>query len=450
MKNLENHHKDILNVQQQIKNYIHNHKNSKLAIKRSKYEYHCNHSLNYKNYSKLIDISTLNEIVIIDKKKSIALIEPLITMKSCCKKLLSQGLTLPVVPELPGITLGGAIIGLGGESSSHKYGSVHDCCIAYEVLLGDGTLLTINAKNEFSDLFYALPGSYGSLALLVGVWIKIIPAKPYVLLTIHRDSNTNDYISRLQNKLAKCEFIEGISYSDNLLTTICGDMVAEKSLHAPLYSMKHYWCPWYYRYIEKKIKNQESINFYMRLTDYYFRHNKSVFWLLRYKTSDHLLMRYLFGWFYDLDIVRKQSAKKSVDEKEQSRIIQDVVVPFSHLAATLKDISGIVNVYPLWLMPIVNLRKPYLFWSDAVADEPYFCDVGIYGRYGIEKIDPIKANQEIERITRAHKGIKILFARCYYTEEQFWSIFDQNHYEKIRKKYNADKYFHNIYKKISS
>ncbi len=450
MKSVTTHNQDVLKVQRQIKEYITKHNQTKLSLKRSRTEYHCNHSLNYKNESDLIDISTLNDIVTIDNEQSIALIEPLITMKSCCIKLLQQGLTLPVVPELPGITLGGAIIGLGGESSSHRYGAVHDCCVAYEVLLGDGTLLTVDAENEFSDLFYALPGSYGSIALLVGVWIKIIPAKPYVLLTVKRDTDTTSYINCLQSSIEKFEFLEGITYSNNFSATICGDLVAKKPLNIPFYSMQYYWCPWYYRYVEKSIKDKENVQFSMRLIDYYFRHNKSVFWLLRYKTSDHLLTRYLAGWFYDLDIVRRQSVKKSVDEKEQVRIIQDVVVPFSNLATMLHEISRSVNVYPLWFMPIVNRRKPYLFWSNAVADEEYFCDIGIYGRYGIANINPIEANREIERKTQACKGIKILFARCYYTEDQLWSIFNKDHYNKIRNKYVADKYFHDIYKKISS
>ena len=46
-----------------------------------------------------------------------------------------------VVPQLKTITLGGAVAGVGIESSSHRYGLVHDTMLELDVLLGDGRVV---------------------------------------------------------------------------------------------------------------------------------------------------------------------------------------------------------------------------------------------------------------------------------------------------------------------
>lgn len=449
MKSLDQHNVDVQAVQRQLIDSLHTHPSQKLALLRTKQQNHCNHSLQYKINSSLIDISMLNEVVLIDREKSIALIEPLITMSNCCMALLPLGYTIPVVPELKGITLGGAIAGLGGESSSHRYGAVHDCCIAYEVLLGDGTLLTINAENEYRDLFYALPGSFGTLAILVGVWIKLIPAQPYVLVDVALHDDATQFIANLKTHFNKVDFVEGISYSPTHNATIIANMCKDNKGPYPTYSMYHYWCPWFYRYVEDAIKYDQKI-FYMTLYDYYFRHSKSKFWLLKYKISDHYLSRILFGWINDLNFIKNIYKSRNIDEREKVRMIQDIVLPFSNLERMLNDVNKLLDIHPLWFMPMLNTKKPDLFWSDVVKDEEYFSDIGIYGKFSKENIDPVVVNRMIENLVHHYHGLKILFARCYYTEAEFWDIFDKSRYDALREKYRATKAFHNIYKKISS
>ena len=46
-------------------------------------------------------------------------VEPRITMEELVRKMMPYGLTIPVVPEFKSITVGGAIMGMGGESASH-------------------------------------------------------------------------------------------------------------------------------------------------------------------------------------------------------------------------------------------------------------------------------------------------------------------------------------------
>lgn len=64
------------------------------------------------------------------------------------------------------LTVGGLLMGMGVENNSHIYGMLHDTCVAYEIVTGDGKLLRCT-ETENSDLFRALPGSHGELLIII-------------------------------------------------------------------------------------------------------------------------------------------------------------------------------------------------------------------------------------------------------------------------------------------
>ena len=113
-----------------------------------------------------VNISGLNNILQIDVDKKEILLEPLVTMEQCYLFSSKYKLGLPVVTEFKHMTIGGAIIGLAGESSSFKYGLIDESSvIEYEVITGNGEILNVS-RHENSDLFNAIPGSYGSLCII--------------------------------------------------------------------------------------------------------------------------------------------------------------------------------------------------------------------------------------------------------------------------------------------
>lgn len=48
--------------------------------------------------------------------------EPLVTMGQLSRTLSRLGWTIPILPELDDLTVGGLVMGTGIETSSHKYG----------------------------------------------------------------------------------------------------------------------------------------------------------------------------------------------------------------------------------------------------------------------------------------------------------------------------------------
>src|SRR5687767_10368296 len=108
--------------------------------------------------------------------------EGMIPYEDLVRECLAHGVMPAVVPQLKTITLGGAVAGVGIESSSHRYGLVHDTMLELDVLLGDGRVVACTPHNEHRDLFFGFPNSYGTLGYALRVRAKTIPVKPFVQL----------------------------------------------------------------------------------------------------------------------------------------------------------------------------------------------------------------------------------------------------------------------------
>jgi delta24-sterol reductase len=91
----------------------------------------------YKKTYKNIDINLYN-ILEIDETNRLCRVEPMVTMGQLTHFLVPRGWTIPVLPELDDLTVGGLVAGVGIETSSHKYGLFQHICVAFEIILPDG------------------------------------------------------------------------------------------------------------------------------------------------------------------------------------------------------------------------------------------------------------------------------------------------------------------------
>lgn len=86
----------------------------------------------------------------------------MVSMGQLTATLNPLGWTIPILPEIDDLTVGGLVMGTGIESSSHIYGLFQHICISYELVLCDGRIVKCCAENE-SDLYWSVPWSYGTL-----------------------------------------------------------------------------------------------------------------------------------------------------------------------------------------------------------------------------------------------------------------------------------------------
>ena len=85
-------------------------------------------NMSYKSKMYPIKVN-LVDILEIDTVKRTVRCEPLVSMGQLTSTLDSLGWTIPIVPELDDLTVGGLVMGTGIETSSHRFGLFQHICV---------------------------------------------------------------------------------------------------------------------------------------------------------------------------------------------------------------------------------------------------------------------------------------------------------------------------------
>ena len=296
-----------------------------------------------------------DDIIELNTKTRTVHVGAMITMGKLMNYLYPLGYALQVVPEFKSLTVGGLIAGGGLESSSVHYGLFPLQCIEYTIVLSSGIIKSVNEEQE-PELFSSIPLSYGTLGTLVDVRMKIIPIKP----NIHLECLVISDYELIQHKLQEIlkdttsyEFIEGIIYSKSKTIIIKGTFI-DKLIY-PVIDPVTWYDPYFYQMIETYV-DEGKLYCSMNLLDYYFRHDRGSFWLLKHVMGDNKLSRLINPF------VNHASDKKLVMQRIMNGIlnyrnieIQDSVVPLSNVQDILKFADEHYSIYPIWLCPCRNV-----------------------------------------------------------------------------------------------
>ncbi len=395
----------------------------------------------------MIDLSMLNRVLEVNTKKGYAVVEPNVPMDQLYKAIIPYGFVSPVVMELPGITVGGGIQGIAGENSSFKWGAFHEICLEYEVVLGNGKIITISRKKN-SDLFWGIAGSYGSIALITKVTFKIIPAKPYIQLTYVKVKSFSEGIDLINKKIQEpIGFIEGYFYAKNFGTVMYGIFSDKEDL--PISRFLRAQDDWFYTHAEKISKKEKIRTELIPLEDYLFRHNRGAYWMGEYFFKKlHIpfnrVSRFIFNPLLKERVVMRFLQSINVSQRH---FVQDFVMPADATLQLLRYVDEKIGIYPLLICPGYFKNTKDKLSSTNIKNANLVYDVGVYGHIGLEYEKFVKLNRDAERKTKELGGRKWLYAHQYYTKEEFWKIYDKKWYDNLRKKYFAERVFPDVYEK---
>ena len=377
------------------------------------------------------------------KTKGVAFVEPNVPMDKLVKATLQRGMIPQVVMEFPGITVGGGISGLAGESSSHKYGYFHNSCLEYEVITADGQLRTVSTEHE-PELFRGIAGAYGTIGVLTGVKVKLIPAKRYVQLTYLPVESFRDAVDVLNQAMNEdYDYIDGIMFSETRGVVMVGRLSNEKVGKAVRFTRP--FDEWFYLHVDKinmDCMATESIPIW----DYLFRYNRGAFW--EGERVFRLISR-PFNRFtrfcYDHNMrTRKLYQGLHLSGLSQKMIIQDLILPSTSAEEFMKFISKELQIFPLWLLPVLPVDRGYPM---VVPKSTPLIDIGVWGGV-LETIEEaVVGNRLIEREVARLGGAKVLYANNFYKETEFWQIYDKKEYMWLRKRYGAE-YLPDVYQKV--
>ena len=95
-----------------------------------------------------LNVRDFNKVIYVAPDEGSVEVEGMTSYADLTDECLKYGVMPAVVPQLKSITIGGATTGIGIESSSFKYGLVHETLHDMDILLANGKILTCTPYNE--------------------------------------------------------------------------------------------------------------------------------------------------------------------------------------------------------------------------------------------------------------------------------------------------------------
>lgn len=133
-----------------------------------------------KRNKRRLDLGEFDHVIAVDSAHDWVDVEGTTSYEKLVDAMLPHGVMPAVVPQLKTITVGGAVAGIGIEATSFRQGLVHDTMLELDVLLPSGDIVTCTPENEYRDLFFGFPNSYGTLGYALRVRLRTLPVKRFV------------------------------------------------------------------------------------------------------------------------------------------------------------------------------------------------------------------------------------------------------------------------------
>ncbi|WP_407446245.1 FAD-binding oxidoreductase [Rhodococcus sp. (in: high G+C Gram-positive bacteria)] len=408
-----------------------------------------------------LDVSGLGGVVSVDPRARTADVAGMCTYEDLVDATLPYGLAPLVVPQLKTITLGGAVTGLGIESTSFRNGLPHESVLEMDILTGAGEIVTARPDGEHSDLFRGFPNSYGSLGYATRLRIELEPVKQFVALRHLRFDSLAEMQAVLDRITADrvyagvaVDYIDGVVFSAEESYLTLGAQTDEPGPVSD-YTGRDI----YYRSIQHASVNHPKTD---RLTirDYLWRWDTDWFWCSRaFGAQDprirrfwpKRLLRSSFYWkLIALDhkyaVADRIEARKGNPPRE--RVVQDIEVPVERTEEFVRWFLEEIPIEPIWLCPLrlrdhhstggasfdaqrpwplypLEPKRTYVnvgFWSSVPADPG-----GVAGA----------ANRLIENKVAELDGHKSLYSDSYYTRDEFEKLYySGGEYTALKKKYD--------------
>lgn len=389
-----------------------------------------------RKFDEKIDISDLNEIVSIDAQRRICVAEPGATFVDLVAATMRHGLVPVVVPELKTITIGGAVAGCSIESMSYKYGGFHDACLEYEVVTAKGDILRCTPDNEHRLVFQMVHGTFGTLGIITKLTFRLVPAKPFVKVTYEKYGDLEAYKAAIwRHYQAKdVDFMDGIIHSPTELVL----SVANFTDAAP-YTHRYDWMRVYY--LSTKTRKED----YLRTPDYFFRYDKGV----TNVTPKSFLGRLFLGKFVDSNtVLRLVDRFGKYLKPNMIPVTLDTFIPFSKMSEFFGWYRKEVDFFPLWCVPYKKVRQ--YEWIDddfakKAAQDELFLDIAIYG---LRRNDGKNYYKIIEGELMEIGAIKTLITPNYYSEDDFWKIWNKKNFDAVKRVTDPDNVFRGLYEKM--
>lgn len=344
--------------------------------------------------------------------------------------------------------MGGGYSGSSGESSSVRHGLFENTVNQVEIVLGDGSIVRAS-HSENSDLYYGAGGCFGTLGVVTKLEVQLMKAEPFVELEYLPVQNSADAVRVIESCTAdsSIHYLDGIMFSSSSGVIIAGRMVdtdvSKSSMRCQRYLRP--WDAWFFIRAEEILRHMIDGKYreLVPLKDYLFRYDRGAFWAGQY-CFDYFLTPFnrFTRWALD-DLLHTKVMYEALHKSGLANeyIIQDIGFPYDQVPQFTEYLDKSFKHYPLWLCPLRMMDhislSPRLPPYKTGQKDLRILNVGVWGPAPKDYARFVEMNREIEKKTMELGGLKTLYAHAYYTEDEFWQIYDRKWYDGLRAKYNA-------------
>lgn len=420
-------------------------------------------------------VDGLDTVIAVDPQARTADVGGMCTYEHLVATTLPFGLVPLVVPQLKTITLGGAVTGLGIESTSFRNGLPHESVLEVDVLTGSGEVITATPDGPHADLFHGFPNSYGTLGYSTRLKIELEPVEPFVELRHVRFDALGamvDAISEITESRSylgeAVDYLDGVVYSANESYLSLGRKTDKPGPVSDYTGQQIY-------YLSMRHNSAAPKRDRLTIADYIWRWDTDWFWCSRaFGTQNPRIRRvwpkrYRRSSFYwkliALDqrfgIADRLEARKGNPPRE--RVVQDIEVPLERTEEFVSWFLDSLPIEPIWLCPL-RLRDfagtdqsptpgrrsiPDRHWPlYPLEPKRTYVNVGFWSSVPATPGDPGYANRLIEQQVSALDGHKSLYSEAFYSREEFDNLYGGEHYRQLRETYDPHNRLLDLYSKV--
>jgi FAD/FMN-containing dehydrogenase len=326
------------------------------------------------------------------------------------------------------------VAGCSIESMSFVHGGFHDTCLEYEVVTSNGEVLRCRPDDERALVFQMMQGAFGTLGVLTRLTFRLVPARRFVRLHYETHATASAYREAIERHAAArdFDFMDGLIHSPRRCVLSLGTFV-----DAAPYTSNYKWMKVYYQSTATRTED------YLATPDYLFRYDRGV---TRVRPSS-FLGRLLLGRFMSSTQWLGLGARLHwALPRRRPTVTVDVFLPISRAEEFLAWYQREFGHYPLWCVPYRRVRD-YEWLAPAFyagLEDRMFLDFAIYA---MRQRGDKDSHRVLEQKLRELGGIKTLISHNYYTEDEFWSIWNKPNYDAVKAITDPDDVFRDLYAK---
>ena len=398
-----------------------------------------------------LDTAGLSGVIEVDREARTADVQGMCTYEDLVAATLPHGLMPLVVPQLKTITLGGAVTGLGIESTSFRHGLPHESVLEMDVLTPAGELVTAAPTGDHADLYSAFANSYGTLGYALRLRIELLPVKPYVRLTHHRFRTAEEATAAITRFVASdVDFVDGTVFSPTEHYVSVGEFV-DRPLPGAQVS-DYTGMDVFYRSLRTRPVDHLTVH------DYLWRWDTDWFWCSRAFGVQVPAVRRLWPKRYRRsDVYRRlvaldqryqasNTVRRRLGQPEEEMVIQDVEIPTDRLPEFLAEFHEHVGIAPVWLCPL-QLRGERTWPLYPMEPHTPYVNVGFWSSVPITG-DRWEHNRFVEDLVARLDGHKSLYSTVHYGEAEFWERYNGTAYRAVKERYDPSGRVPDLYTKV--